>query len=134
MASLRVLLVEDHPLLQKALQALLSPHCTIVATLDRAENIADAVQRLQPDVLVLDVSLPGRSGMQVLPEIRNAFPTLGIVIATNHSEPIYRSEAFERGANAFVAKDRLQEELWKAVQEASSARRSEGHLRLSRHA
>jgi DNA-binding NarL/FixJ family response regulator len=134
MALLRVLLVEDHWLLQEALRALLSAHCTIVATLDRAESIADAVLNLQPEVLVLDVSLPGKSGMQALPEIRKAFPALGIVIATNHNEPVYRTEAFERGADAFVAKDRLQGELWTAVQQASFARRSKGLVRISKQA
>jgi DNA-binding NarL/FixJ family response regulator len=56
--------------------------------------------------------------MQILPGLRNEFLYLAIVMATNHTEPIYRIEALKRGADAFVGKDRLREELWMAVQES----------------
>lgn len=130
----RVLLVEDHPLLQQVIQASLAPHCTVIAVLDRAEHVADTIHALHPEVLVLDVSLPGRSGMQILPEIREQFPALGIVIATNHTEPIYQTEAFRRGADVFVVKNRLQEELWPAVQEARSTRQASSRSCVSRQA
>jgi DNA-binding NarL/FixJ family response regulator len=123
MTPVRVLLVEDHPLLQEALRTVLSPHCTVVQTLHQAEDVSHGVRSLQPDVLVLDLSLPGRSGMHVLPEVRRQFPNLGIVVATNYTEPEYRSQALQRGADSFVGKQELTEELWLAVQTAYSAHR-----------
>lgn len=122
MTLLRVLLVEDHPLMQQAICMLLSQNCTVVDVLDSAEDIQRAVRALQPDVLVLDVSLPGRSGLEVLPELRRAFPQLGIVIATNHNQVIYQTESLRRGADGFVSKHQLTTELLPAVQNAYSAR------------
>jgi DNA-binding NarL/FixJ family response regulator len=123
MSLLRVLLVEDHPLIQVAIRDFLSQYCTVVATLDSAGEIENTIRDLLPDVVVLDVSLPDRSGMQVLPELRSKFPHLVIVMATNHTEPIYRAEALKRGADAFVGKDRLQEDLWASIRAAHSAPR-----------
>lgn len=119
--SLRVLLVEDHPLMQEAICTLLCQNCVVVDVLDRAEDISCRVHVLQPDVLVLDISLPGRSGLQVLPELRNQFPRLGIVIATSHIQPIFQTESLNRGADVFVLKDQLARELWPAVKSAYSA-------------
>lgn len=122
LASLRVLLVEDHPLMQQAICDLLSQNCVVVGALDRAEDISYWIHALQPDVLVLDISLPGRSGLQALPELRNEFPRLGIVIASSHIQPIYQTESLNRGADGFVLKDRLTTELWPAVKSAHEAR------------
>lgn len=134
MASPRVLLVEDHSLLQRMIQNLLVPYVTFTAVLDRAEAVEPSVRALQPDVLILDVSLPGRSGMQVLPELRKNFPDLGIVIATNHTQAAYRTEALKRGADAFVSKDRLREDLWPAIQVAVSARQLTSSLQIPKKA
>jgi DNA-binding NarL/FixJ family response regulator len=122
MTSLRVLLIEDHPVMVQVICTLLSLNCTVVDTRDRAEDILHALHALQPDVLVLDISLPGRSGLQVLPEVRSEFPLLGIVITTSHVELIYQTESMRRGADGFVNKDRLKTELWPAVQNANLAR------------
>lgn len=122
MALLRVLLVEDHPVMQQAICGVLSQNCTVVGVLDRAEGISNAVRTLCPDILVLDVSLPGRSELQVLPELRREFPQLRIVIATNHVQPVYKEESYRRGADGFVPKNQLITELWPVVQNAYSAR------------
>lgn len=115
---IRILIVEDHQQVRQVIRDLLGQHCSVVGELNNAEAIAASVQSLQPDVLVMDVSLPGRSGMQVLPELRSKFPRLGIVITTNHDEPTYRSAAFARGADGFVLKDKILRDLFPTVQNA----------------
>ena len=114
--------------MQQAMQALLTEHCDLVGTLGHAEHLSRVVRTLQPDVLVLDVSLPGRSGLQVLPELRDEFPLLGIVIATNHTQAAYRTTAARLGADAFIPKDEILRELWPAVEAAFWSRRSESDL------
>ena len=118
----RVLLVEDHPLVQEAIRNLVSFHCEVVGLLNAAEDLPQFLDKLKPDVLVLDVSLPGKSGLQVLPDVRTRFRSLCVVIASEHEEPAYIRAAFERGADAYVVKSQLYDELLPSIQEALSKR------------
>lgn len=104
MASTRVLLVEDHPDVRVALLSLLSREYTMLSTVHRGDEVLDAARRLGPDVVVLNVSLPGRSGLQVLPDLRRLLPNAVIVMMTAHDEPAYRTAALRLGADAFVSK------------------------------
>jgi DNA-binding NarL/FixJ family response regulator len=63
-----------------------------------------AAQQLLPDLIVLDMSLPGRSGMRILPEFQATLPSVGIVMLTTQIDPLYEEEALAIGADAFVAK------------------------------
>jgi len=119
---IRVLVVEDHQQVRQAICDLLREHCDVVGELDNAEAIPASVSHLYPHVLLLDVSLPGRSGLQVLPKLRSEFPRLGIVIVTNHAELAYRATASERGADGFVLKEALSQELWPTIRSAYSSR------------
>jgi DNA-binding NarL/FixJ family response regulator len=66
--------------------------------------VLEAAQRLQPDAVVLDVSLPGHNGLQVLPALRALLPRTAIVMLTAHAEPAYRKAAYLLGADAFLSK------------------------------
>lgn len=121
---MRVLLVEDHLLMQERISTLLSAGCTEVEVVGRGDEILPAVLRFRPDAVVLDVSLPGRSGIQVLPELRHRYPDMAIVVHTTHNEPIYRAEAIRRGADAYVLKVKAEEELLPAIRYAFSMRQS----------
>jgi DNA-binding NarL/FixJ family response regulator len=114
----RVLLVEDHPLIQEAVVKILSPIFDVVGVIARGKPLIATVRDLQPDVVVLDVALPDISGMQVLPKVRTLFPNLVIVVLTAKVERIYQEEAFARGADGFVAKGRAATDLIPAIQEA----------------
>ena len=120
---MRILLAEDHSLMQERIVALLSEAHDVVSIVNRGDQILDAALRCTPDAAVLDVSLPGRSGLQVLPELRDRNPSLAIVMLTTHDSPIYREEAFDRGADAYVQKRDAVEELLPALHAAMSARR-----------
>lgn len=117
----RLLLVEDHPLVQDAVGKILSANCDLVGIIARGNAVLAAVQNLQPDAVILDISLPDMSGMQVLRELRAAFPSVAIVMLTINVEPIYRQEAFARGANAFVSKFQANKELWPDIERALAA-------------
>jgi DNA-binding NarL/FixJ family response regulator len=95
----------------------------VAGAIERGDQVLQEVAALQPDVVVLDVALPHRSGLKVLPELRRAYPLVGIVMLSNRSEPIYREEAARRGADAYVVKDRASAELWPAIRAAALMRR-----------
>lgn len=121
---MRILLVEDHHLLQEKLAALLHTECDAVDLVSRGDEVLDAVLRLQPDAVVLDVSLPGRSGLHVLADLRNRHPALALVVLTTYEDPIYQSEAVRRGADAYIVKRRAIEELLPAVRHSITTRQA----------
>ena len=122
----RVLLADDHePLLARA-RALLSDEYDVVsAVADGLDAVAAAV-RLQPDVVVLDISMPGLSGIDVARRIRAAGCEARIVFLTVHDDPDFMREGLSTGALAYVVKTRLASDLMLAVQEAL-----EGHAFVS---
>lgn len=123
----RVLLAEDHPLMQEMIAKFLSEQFEVVEIVGRGDQVLEAVVRTQPDAIVLDVSLPRRSGLQVLPQLRQHRSSLAVVVLTTHLSELYREEAFRRGADAYILKENAAEELLPAVCSAISARSSKFH-------
>ena len=107
----RILLVEDHPQMSEAIASVLSREHDLIAIVGNGNEILPATERLSPEAIVLDVSMPGRSGLQILPELRIRMPFVAIVVLTAHSEPIYIEEAFCRGADGYVLKCNLIKDL-----------------------
>ena len=108
--------------MQAAISALLNRYCIVVGTTERGDTVVPMAAKLRPDVVLLDISLPGQSGLQLLPELRRLYPSLGIVMLTNQDQPIFREEAARRGADGYVLKDRAADDLWPAVQNAALTR------------
>jgi DNA-binding NarL/FixJ family response regulator len=94
-----------------AIASVLSREHELIAIIGNGNEILPAADRHRPEAIVLDVSMPGRSGLQVLPELRIQMPFVAIVILTAHSEPIYIEEAFRRGADGYVLKKNLIKDL-----------------------
>ena len=108
--------------MRAAISSLLSEHCTLIGAADRGDVVLALVADLRPDVVVLDISLPGQSGLQLLPELRRQHPSMGIVMLTSRDEPLFREECARRGADGYVLKDRAAEELWPALRHAAHVR------------
>ena len=122
-----LLLCDDHTLVREGLAALLRERTdwTVVAeAADGPEAIALAA-RLQPDVAVLDVSLPNLSGIEVAKAVRTASPATRIVAMSMFSDTIYQRRMFEAGALAYVLKNRAGADLLAAI---DAALRGENYL------
>ena len=133
MAQPRILLVEDHPLMQRAVCAILHRQYAEIEIADRTDQVFAALDRADFDAVVLDVSLPGRSGLAFLPELRLRFPELAVITLTSHAEPAYRTEAIRRGADIVVMKWAAGSQLLPAISAALTARKSAARSpRLSR--
>ena len=118
----RVLLVDDNrPMLERAAAAL-SPRCVIVGAVTNGSAALEAADALQPDVVVLDISMPGMGGFEVAARLRAAGSTAAIVFLTIHDDEEIIRAAREAGAVAYVLKPRLVSDLLFAALEARAGR------------
>jgi two-component system, NarL family, response regulator NreC len=119
--TVRIVLADDHVVVRSALRMLLEaePEFEVVAEAGNAEDAARKVRGHHPHVLVLDLNMPGGSGLGVLPEIRDESPDTRIVVLTMQSEPAFAREAMQAGALGYVLKEAADAELVKAVRMAA---------------
>ena len=120
--KMRVLLAEDHRHFQEAITPVLAQSFDVVGVIEHGNDVLKAAARVQPDIVVLDIALPGRTGLQLLPDLRQALPQASIVMLTTYTEPLYREEALRRGADTYVTKHRAARELLPAIWAAIVAR------------
>ncbi|MFJ5883907.1 response regulator [Kitasatospora cineracea] len=113
----RVLLAEDQGMVREALAALLSLEgdLEVVAQVARGDEVAAAVAEHRVDVAVLDIEMPGLTGIDACAEVRRVRPATKVVIATTFGRPGYLRRAMESGADAFLVKDAPAAELADAI-------------------
>lgn len=104
--------------MMRAVGALIREECEIVAEVEDGAAVLAAAAALLPNAVVLDISLPGISGILLLPRLRQLLPRATLVILTNHFEAAYRREAFLRGADAYVLKPHARTHLLPAIRHA----------------
>ncbi|MFJ5232597.1 response regulator [Kitasatospora sp. NPDC088391] len=114
---MRVLLAEDQGMVREALAALLSleDDLEVVAQVSRGDEVVAAVTEHDVDVAVLDIEMPGMTGIDACGEIRKARPRTKVVIATTFGRPGYLRRAMEYGADAFLVKDAPAAQLAEAI-------------------
>ncbi len=114
---MRVLLAEDQGMVREALAALLSLEgdLEVVAQVARGDEVAAAVTAHRVDVAVLDIEMPGMTGIDACAEVRKVRPGTKVVIATTFGRPGYLRRAMESGADAFLVKDAPAAELAEAI-------------------
>jgi two-component system, NarL family, nitrate/nitrite response regulator NarL len=116
-SALRVtlMLVDDHPLVAEGFKALLEPEFRVVAVVHEPDDVPEAYRRLRPDIVALDIALPGKSGLQLATELLQEWPDARIVMLTMHGQQDYVDRARELGARGFVLKLADVEELRSAL-------------------
>lgn len=117
MKNARVLIVDDHEIFRRGLRALLEPSSEWQICGEAVDGI-DAIEQcksLQPDIVVLDVSMPRLNGLEAARLIVKQQPEPRIVIITQHDSPQIRSAALEAGAQAFITKSAVGSELVSAL-------------------
>jgi DNA-binding NarL/FixJ family response regulator len=111
----RVLLADDHEGVLTAVGRLLAHSCEIVGQVTTGAAAIEAATRLDPDVVVLDLTMADASGLVVCATIRQAVPRARVVVLTAADDPQIRRRAFEAGASAFVLKHLVTHELLPAI-------------------
>jgi two-component system response regulator NreC len=122
---IQVVVVDDHAVVRSGLRLLLDAHEDI-EVVGEAGNAKDAIFRareLQPDVILLDVVMPGESGIEALPQLLKESPETKVLVLSMQDDPSYVREAFGAGASGYVLKEAADEEVVAAVREIASGGR-----------
>src|SRR5690348_11097826 len=100
----RVLLADDHSLIVNGIRGLLETRYDIVGAADNGQTLVAEAVRLQPDIIVLDVSMPILNGIDAARQIKRTLPSAKLVFLTMHSNAVYLRKALEAGASGYVLK------------------------------
>jgi len=122
---IRILIADDHPLVRTGLRQILSRHEDL-KVLGEAEDYSGILARLREaeyDVMLLDVSLPGKNGIEILKSLREIHPGLKVLIISTHPEDQYGMRALRAGAAGYLTKSISLENLVEAVREIAQGRR-----------
>jgi DNA-binding NarL/FixJ family response regulator len=113
----RVLLVDDHPIVRQGLALLIDREAdlAVCGEADGAHSAFHAITTLRPDIVVLDISLSGPDGLDVLKEIRTRTTNLPVLILSMHDESIYAERAMRAGANGYIMKQEATEKVLVAI-------------------
>jgi DNA-binding NarL/FixJ family response regulator len=123
MHSARILLIDDHALVLEGMRQLLESEFTVVGTGESGQALLEMAPRLAPDVVLLDVSMPGLNGFEAAQRLKQLLPSVKIIFVTMMTEPVYISEAFRRGGHGYVLKQCAAAELVNAIRKVLSNRR-----------
>ncbi len=113
----RILIVDDHPLMRKGLALTLEaePDLTVCAQAESAEEALSTFEELAPDMAIVDISLPGMSGLELIKHFHMLKPDLGILVVSRHEETLYAERAIRAGARGYVMKLEAGQVIVKAV-------------------
>lgn len=116
MSRPRILLADDHQLLLEAFRKLLEPEFEVVGTVTDGRALLTTAPQLNPDVIIVDISMPRLNGLEAARQLKKKLPGAKLVFLTMNQEISLAAEAFTLGASAFLLKNSAASELRKAVQ------------------
>lgn len=119
----RVLLADDHTLLVDGLRSLLEPQCELVGTVEDGRALVEAAQKLHPDVILLDISMPLLNGLEAAHQLKELVPDSKLIFLTMHADRSYVREAFRAGASGYLLKRSAVSELEHAISVVLRGRR-----------
>ncbi|MER6722066.1 response regulator transcription factor [Streptomyces halstedii] len=125
MRTIRLLLAEDQSMVREALAALLGlePDIEVVAQVARGDEVLEAARAHRPDVALLDIEMPGRTGIEAAADLHRELPGVKVVVVTTFGRPGYLRRAMEAGADAFLVKDAPASRLAAAVRSVLAGER-----------
>jgi DNA-binding NarL/FixJ family response regulator len=115
---LRILIADDHTVVRKGLKQILLDHFKelLVEEVTDAEALINKVMAARWDVVISDINMPGRSGLDALKQIRGIYPTLPVLILSMHPEEHYAIRVLKSGASGYLSKESASDELVHAVE------------------
>ncbi len=115
MSRSRVLLADDHPVMLGKVRSWLEKDFEVVGVVEDGQALISAAAEMQPDVVILDITMPGINGLEAAKQLRQAGSTAKIIFLTVNEDPDFRSEALFSGALGYVLKSRLTLDLIPAI-------------------
>jgi two-component system response regulator NreC len=123
--TISIVLADDHPVVRRGMRTLLETQADFAVVGEAGDGLETVrlVERLRPNVLVLDLMMPGLSGLEILRTLQQRSPSTRAVVLSMHSSNAFIAEALKNGATAYVLKGSSEEDLVRAVREAAAGRR-----------
>jgi two-component system, NarL family, response regulator NreC len=120
--AISIVLADDHTIVRRALRVLLEEESDfeVVAEAEDAEGAIRYLRGHKPDVLILDLNMPGRPSLEAIGEMREASPQTRIVVLTMQQEPAFARQALQQGVLGYVLKEAADDELVQAVRSAAA--------------
>jgi two-component system invasion response regulator UvrY len=118
-ASIRVLVVDDHIIVRQGLRLIMDeePDMEVAGEASSAEELMKKMDESEWDVVLLDITLPDRSGLEVLKDIKAMQPDLPVLILSMHPEEQYASQALKKGASGYLTKESAAQEVVEAIRQ-----------------
>src|SRR6266699_3731812 len=120
----RIVIVDDHPLFRKGLEQLIHSDggFAVCGEAGNAAESMEVIRKRNPDLAIVDLSLPGANGIELIKNIRAEFPSLPILVLSMHDESLYGLRALRAGANGYVMKHEAMANVVQAIREVFSGR------------
>ena len=122
MDKIRVLLADDHETLLERVRSILCKEFEVIGTVDNGQDAVAEVRRLDPDVLVMDISMPILDGLQAAAQLQRKACRTKVVFLSVHEDQDYADAAFAFGASGYVTKSHVTSDLVPAIREALDGR------------
>lgn len=112
----RLLMADDHAIMLAGLRKLVEPTCEVVETVEDGRALVEAAERLRPDLILVDISMPLLNGMDAARQIKKSVPDAKLIFLTMHASPVFATEAIQAGADGYLLKQSAASELPIAIE------------------
>ena len=125
MKKVRILIADDHPIVREGYKKILTsqPDMDVTGEAGNGQEVLDLIQKKEFDLILLDISMPGRSGLEILKELKGRKPHLPVMILSIYPEEQYAVRAFRDGASGYLTKASTPKELISAIRKVSQGGR-----------
>jgi DNA-binding NarL/FixJ family response regulator len=115
----RILVVDDHPMMREGLCGVIDrePDMMVCGEAENAQQAMNAVRKLEPDLALVDITLPGKSGLELVKDIKAIHPRVVVLAISMHDESLYAERMLRAGASGYITKQQPPEELIKAIRQ-----------------
>ncbi len=111
----RLLMADDHSIMLAGLRKLVEGTCDVVGAVEDGRALVEAAERLRPDLILIDISMPLLNGMDAARQIKKSVPDAKLVFLTMHASPVFATEALQAGASGYLLKQSAASELPHAI-------------------
>jgi DNA-binding NarL/FixJ family response regulator len=125
MKPITILITDDHTLIRQTWSFVLNstPGLKVIAECGSAEEAIEKAKSLHPDIVIMDINLPGMNGIEATKQLRKFSPGSKILGISHHNQPVYAREMMHMGASGYITKNSPKEEMIKAIQEIYAGKR-----------